>query len=122
MPEEMDVCSSSPCLGLAWVTIWECEGVVAFYSEFTIPVAQKASWLLKFWNGRPMFLCGLGHQHVGVLFCGSGSVEQARSDTMLPTVFLFEEIWHFFLYYDLLQAGLRVRRLRHYRVISQAPG
>lgn len=111
-------------LGLAWVTTGECEGVVAFYSEFTIPVAQKASWLLKFWNGRPMFLCGLGHQHVGVLFCGSGFVEQDRSDTMLPTVFDFfcSRRFGILLYYDLLQAGLRVRRLRHYRVISQAPG
>lgn len=39
-------------LGLAWVTTGGCEGVVAFFfSEFTIPVAQKASWLLVFGTG-----------------------------------------------------------------------
>lgn len=81
-PEELDVCSSPPCPAI-WVGYqWGMRRRRCFFSSRN----SRYPWLKRLpgclvWNGRTTVLCGLGHQHVGLLLHSSGFVGQACSDT-----------------------------------------
>lgn len=97
MPEEVDVCCSSPCPGFGVGYHWGMQGVVAFFSEFTIPVARKASWLLNFGTGV-LTSCVAWDIKMSACFHTVqdllGGLVRART-CLRSLAFLFEEILHF---------------------------
>lgn len=108
-------------LRFGWVTSGECEGVVAlFFSEFTIPVAQKASWLLGFGTGVLLSCVAWDISRSGCFYTVQDLLGRpARTRRCLGSLALFlSRRFCILLYYDLLQAGLGERSWRHYRVYA----
>lgn len=115
-PEELDVCTSPSCPAI-WVGYqWGMRRRRCFFfSEFTIPVAQKASWLL-----------GLERAYYCLVWPGTSARRVAFTQFRICWAGLLGHLgslalflsrrFCILLYYDLLQAGLGERSWRHYRV------
>lgn len=106
-----------PC-DLGGLPVGNAKASLLFFSEFTIPVAQKASWLLSFGTGVLLVCVAWDISTSGCFYTVQDLLGRpVRTRCCLGSLALFlSRRFCILLYYDLLQAGLGEWSWRHYGV------